>query len=126
MTPQQIVGVAARLVAIWLAILAFQAIGIGQAMLSQRGQSTSVPYFIAALYLGVGLFLWFFPMFVAHKLVPRAKFENTLRLPAAHDEGGGLRCSWPVGRRCTRLAVACGICFAGCFLGGQRSASLHT
>ena len=84
MTPQQLVGLAARLFAVWLAITSFQAIGIGQAIKSQGGaQDTAwVPYLFAALYLVGALLLWFFPMFIAHKLVPRTKLENTLRLPS--------------------------------------------
>lgn len=82
MTPQQFVGLAARLFAIWLALTSFQAVGIAQALKSQGDQGASwVPYFFAALYLVGALLLWFFPMFVAHKLVPRTKFEDKLHLP---------------------------------------------
>ncbi len=31
----------------------------------------------------LALALWFFPMVVAHKLVPRTKFEDVLRIPAS-------------------------------------------
>ena len=86
MTPQQIVGLAARLFAIWLAVLSFQAIGIAQALNSEGGakSATWVPYLFAALYLGASVFLWFFPMLVGHSLVPRTKFEDTLRVPSQH------------------------------------------
>jgi hypothetical protein len=83
MTPQQIVGLAARLFAIWLVITAIQAFGMATAMGEQPGAtSTAVPYGFAALFLAAAIFLWLFPMAVAHKLVPRTRFENTLRLPA--------------------------------------------
>ena len=82
MTPQQFVGLAARLFAVWLAVLSFQAVGIAQA-LNVEGTAkgaTWVPYLIAGLYLGASALLWLFPMFVGHKLVPRTRFEGTLCL----------------------------------------------
>jgi hypothetical protein len=83
MTPQQVVGLAARLFSIWVAITAFQAVAIAEALKSSGGRGPAwVPYFIAAIYLIGALFLWFFPMFTAHKLIPRTKFEEKLRLPA--------------------------------------------
>lgn len=83
MTPQQIVGLAARLFAIWLVIIALPAVTFSQILHSEGNQASApVPYFIASLYLGTALVLWFFPMFVAHTLVPRTRFEETLRLPS--------------------------------------------
>ena len=83
MTPQQIVGLAARLFAIWLLITAIQAVGMAATMAEQPGATSSVaPYGFAALFLIVAILLWLFPMVVAHKLVPRTRFEDTLRLPA--------------------------------------------
>lgn len=83
MNPQQLVGLAVRLFAIWLAITSFQAVAIGQALSSQDNQgATWVPYLMAGLYLGGAMLLWFFPMFIAHKLVPRTRFEDTLKLPS--------------------------------------------
>ena len=40
-----------------------------------------VPYAIAAIYLAGAAALWFFPMSIAHKLVPRTRFEDKLHLP---------------------------------------------
>lgn len=84
MTPQQLVGLAVRLFAIWLAITSFQAIGVGQAISSETGaQNTAwVAYLFAGLYFLAALLLWFFPMGIAHKLVPRTQFEDHLGLPA--------------------------------------------
>jgi hypothetical protein len=83
MTPQQIVGLAARLFSIWLAIGAFQAVAIAQALKSSGGQGpTWVPYFFAMLYLAGALLLWLFPMVIGNKLVPRTRFEDKLHLPA--------------------------------------------
>jgi hypothetical protein len=83
MTPQQIVGLAVRLFAIWLVIMAVQAVGMATAMAEQPGAtSTFAPYGFAALFVVVAILLWVFPMVVAHKLVPRTRFEDTLRVPA--------------------------------------------
>jgi hypothetical protein len=94
MTPQQIVGLAARLCAVWLALTALSylmsAFSIAQS--PQDIQSASedflktavlTRYFVmVALEFGCALLLWFFPMAIAHKLIPRTKFQDTLRLPA--------------------------------------------
>jgi hypothetical protein len=83
MTPQQLVGLAVRLFSIWLLLLALQVIGNGEAMNSQPGLGpTNVHYFISGVTVLLAIILWFFPMFVAHKLVPNTKFENVLRIPA--------------------------------------------
>ncbi|MBB3181827.1 hypothetical protein [Variovorax sp. Sphag1AA] len=41
-----------------------------------------VPYLMGGIYLLGAALCWVFPMAIAHKLVPRTKFEDTLRLPA--------------------------------------------
>src|SRR6266540_5724837 len=83
MTPQQVVGLFVRLLAVWLAVSGVQVIGIGLALDAQKTQEhTLVPYVISAVLFVVALALWFFPMVVAHKLVPRTHFDNVLRIPA--------------------------------------------
>ena len=83
MTPQQIVGMAIRLFSIWLVVIAFQTFGIATAMNAQFSQPGAFAlYFMPALPLLVAVLLWLFPMFVAHKIVPRTHEANTLRLPA--------------------------------------------
>jgi hypothetical protein len=83
MTPQQIVGLAVRLFAIWLALTAIQAVGLAMSMEQQPGAAATVaPYGFAALFVVVAIFLWLFPMVVAHKLVPRTRFEDNVRAPA--------------------------------------------
>jgi len=83
MTPQQVVGLFVRLLAVWLAVSGVQVIGIGLALDAQKTQEhTLVPYGISAVLFAVALALWFFPMVVAHKLVPRTHFDNILRPPA--------------------------------------------
>lgn len=83
MTPQQIVGLAARLLSIWLGLTALQAIGIARALHAANAQGPSwLPYIVAVIYFAGALVLWFFPMALAHALVPRTKFEDKLNLPA--------------------------------------------
>lgn len=83
MTPQQIVGLAVRLFSIYLLFLALQVIGYGNEVNRQPGLGpTNVHYLISGIVILLGAFLWFFPMFVAHKLVPKTKFDNVLRIPA--------------------------------------------
>ena len=82
MTPQQIIGLAVRLFSIWLVILDFQIFSYGNTLNSQPGvEGTQVHYLLCAAVLLLALVLWFFPMVIAHKLIPRTQFDNVLRLP---------------------------------------------
>jgi hypothetical protein len=82
MTPQQIVGLGVRLFAIWLVVIAIQMLGYGVALDAQQSQEkTVVPYAITVVFLVAAVGLWLFPMAVAHKLIPRTHFDNTLRVP---------------------------------------------
>jgi hypothetical protein len=83
MTPQQIVGMAVRLFAIWLALIGLPYVwAIPSALASQHIDGHLVPEFIGLVFLLVALLLWLFPMVVAHKLVPRTTSDNVLRVPA--------------------------------------------
>ena len=83
MTPQQIVGLAVRLFSIWLVIVAMQMVGAGIGSNKETGlEPSAVSFILAGLTFGLAVALWFFPMFVAHQLVPRTKFDNLLRVPA--------------------------------------------
>jgi hypothetical protein len=83
MTPQQIVGLFVRIFAVWLAVSGIQIIGYGVALDAQPGMERSVaPYAMAIVIFVLAVALWFFPMVVAHKLVPRTHFDNVLRIPA--------------------------------------------
>ncbi|MBC3881928.1 hypothetical protein H8K35_10430 [Undibacterium sp. LX40W] len=82
MTPQQIVGLAARLFSIWLILIAFQMLMIASAMREQlKGEGGHLIYVLPMLPLVCSAILWFFPMFIAHKLVPRTYDDNKLKLP---------------------------------------------
>lgn len=85
MTPQQLVGLACRLFAVWLvlnSIAFFTAIpaALASAPLG-AGESAGVSYAIGAAYVVIALLLWFFPMLAAQKLLPRTQFENRLSVP---------------------------------------------
>ncbi|MET3179885.1 hypothetical protein EJP69_26495 [Variovorax gossypii] len=84
MTPQQIVGLASRLFAIWMGVSAIQAVSIALALKAGTNNPDAVwvPYIIGGLYLLVGLLCWFFPMAIAHRLIPRTRFDDALQLPA--------------------------------------------
>ena len=80
MTPQQIVGLASRLMAVWIAILSLQSFLVAEA-LYQRSEAGLASYTVAGVYLVFAALLWLFPMFIAHRLVPRTRFDDVLRLP---------------------------------------------
>jgi hypothetical protein len=83
MTPQQIVGLFVRLFSVWLVVSGVQIIGVGLALDAQQAQEhTLVPYGISVVLFIFALALWFFPMAVAHKLVPPTQFDNVLHVPA--------------------------------------------
>ena len=71
MTPQQIVGTASRLFAIWLLITAFQAVAIGGALKAGSSDPSAVwvPYLMGGFYLLAGLLCWFFPGHRSHLIL---------------------------------------------------------
>lgn len=88
MTPQQIFAVALRVFAIWLALSSIQYLGPVEKSLERPAvyalwNPTHV-YGIGAAMLLVALFLWFFPMLVAHRLLPHGRFEGRAR-PQLHE-----------------------------------------
>lgn len=82
MTPQQIVGLGIRILAVWIAVTAFRYIvTIPTVLKNVNSENLSLlSYFVACFYLAVAVILWLFPMGIAHKLLPRTKFENTINL----------------------------------------------
>lgn len=85
MTPQQIVGLAVRLFAVWLGFNALQMVGNGMSVNNQTGLESASAFFVwAGVMFLLAAFLWFCPMVVAHKLVPRTQFDDVLRVPAHH------------------------------------------
>lgn len=87
MTPQQLVGLGVRLFAVWLAITSvtyWVAIPAALAANASQGNSNLASYAIATLYILVALLFWFFPMAIAHKLLPRTHHQNRLSA-GAHE-----------------------------------------
>lgn len=81
MTPQQLVGIGVRLFALWLGLLSigyfFSAV-----LAASRADAGSVVGIMGAGCLLIGLVLWFMPMLVAHKLLPRTQHDNRLSFRA--------------------------------------------
>ena len=83
MTPQQIIGLSVRLFSIWLFIFALQINGYLTALNNQPGaEPVAIQYWLVGFVVVIAILLWRFPMFVAHKLIPKTQHENTLSLPA--------------------------------------------
>ena len=83
MTPQQIVALGIRLVSIFSAILSFKYLISVPSMASAPGFTPGVvqlSYLFGAGCLAAAAFMWFCPMAIAHKIVPRTKFENHLKI----------------------------------------------
>lgn len=83
MTPQQIVALGIRLVSIVAAILCVRYLAWALSMANQPGLAPYVirlSYLVGALGVVATVCLWFFPMVIAHKIVPRTRFENHLKL----------------------------------------------
>jgi hypothetical protein len=84
MTPQQIAGLGVRLFAIWLALNGIKLIFAAPMALAQinMAEAFSLPLGAGILYVVVAAALWFFPMFIAHKLIPKTNHANKLSAPA--------------------------------------------
>jgi hypothetical protein len=86
MTPQQMVGLAVRLFALWLAYSAFGMLVSGIAADAIPGVKSTSGFFVTTgIMFLLAAFLWFLPMTVAHRLIPRTRFADTLAVPAAHQ-----------------------------------------
>lgn len=83
MTPQQIVGLSVRLFSIWLVIFAFQFNGYLSTLSKQPGaEPIALQYWLVGFVVVIAILLWNFPMTVAHKLIPKTHYQNTLHIPA--------------------------------------------
>lgn len=83
MTPQQAVGLASRLFAIWLALASIQSWMFARAVQSQGLTGAAwLQYSVPAIYWLSAVVLWFFPLSIAHRLLPRTRFEDRMALPA--------------------------------------------
>jgi hypothetical protein len=85
MTAQQLIGVGVRLFAAWLVLTSipyFVAIPNQLAATPIPGDRGAVvlSFAIAVAYVVGALLLWFFPMLVANRLLPRSQYTNRLAL----------------------------------------------
>lgn len=81
MTPQQIVGAAVRLFAIWLVIVSIETAVNGIATSQSGARSTIAPFVFSALFLVAAVSSWIFPMVIANAVIPRTMFDNVLHVP---------------------------------------------
>jgi hypothetical protein len=83
MTPQQMVGLAVRLFAIWLVLVIVQTIGVGMNINNQPGlEQNNTAYFFAAGFVVLAVLIWLFPMVIAHRLIPRTKYNEVIQAKA--------------------------------------------
>ena len=73
MTPHQFIGLSVRLFAIWLALQSapYLLLATGNSM----PYGATGYYFLGGFFVGVAVLLWFFPLTVANKLLPRGGDE---------------------------------------------------
>ena len=94
MTPQQTVALGIRLLAIVVLVLSVKY--LVYVPISPVGNvldqiSVRLAYLIGGVCLLVAVLLWLFPMAIAHKIVPRTRFDNYLTLNA--HEAARVGCS---------------------------------
>lgn len=85
MTPQQMVGIGVRLFAVWLLLSSVRYLSSVPVALARTGEFAErvyQSYIIGGAFLVAAVLLWLFPMFVAHKLVPRTHHDDRLSLSA--------------------------------------------
>ena len=110
MTPQQILGAGIRLFAVWLAlscIAYFSAIPSAlSASAVESGDSIMASRVVGVLYVIAALLLWFFPMAVAHKLLPKTSHFNSLNIHGFElaRAGAGLLGLWLVAKALPTLS----------------------
>jgi hypothetical protein len=82
MTPQQFVGTAARLFSLFMLSVTLRMFGVVRAFQDQLPNAGAWVYLMPLSTFALALFLWLFPMTVAHKLIPRTEHTNTINLAA--------------------------------------------
>lgn len=82
MTPQQVFGTTLRLAALLLVVRTIEYLSavLVAAKHLETDASMGLAYATAASYLVLAALLWFFPLLVAHKLIPRTHFDNHLNI----------------------------------------------
>jgi hypothetical protein len=82
MTPQQMIAVGIRLAALWMLLNSIRFLLSIPAMLTFNNfpEGVSPSYAVGIAYLVFAGVLWFFPMWLAHKIAPRTQFDNHVNL----------------------------------------------
>ena len=78
MTPQQLVGLGVRLFALWLALTSIGTISAIWSTQLPEGAPKSLGIGVGIAYLVGAAALWFLPMAVAHRLLPRTSHTNAI------------------------------------------------
>jgi hypothetical protein len=78
MTPQQLVGLGSRLFALWLALTSVGAIASFLVAPMPEGAPKGLGLSMWIAYLLGAAALWFFPMAVAHRILPRTSHTNAM------------------------------------------------
>jgi hypothetical protein len=78
MTPQQLVGLVIRMFSVVLIALCLPYLTTLPALLQSHDMDTSATFsmMIGLAYFVLAIVVWFFPMTIAHKLVPKSSFDN--------------------------------------------------
>lgn len=86
MAPQQLIAIAIRIFAIWLVISSFRYLSSVPAYFAYNGEIAErvyQAYIMAAAYIIPGLYLWFFPMTTAAKIIPTSQQNTQLSFTAS-------------------------------------------
>jgi hypothetical protein len=78
MTPQQLVGLGVRLFAVWLALTSIGTISAIWSTQLPDGAPKALGIGLGVAYLIGAAALWFLPMAVAHRLLPRTSHTNLI------------------------------------------------
>ena len=83
MNIQQIVGLFVRIFSLWLVVCAIQAFSLGITLSGNKYyENILIYYFLSVVLVFFAVALWFFPMTIAHRILPRAKFNDPLNVGA--------------------------------------------
>ncbi len=91
MTSTQIVGLGVRLFSVWLFVYVVRNVpAMWNFNVAESDASANVAVaVVAAVVLAIVAVLWFFPLTVARKLLPRTQSEDRLALPLEQVESAG-------------------------------------
>ncbi len=97
MTAQQIIGLALRLTAIWLFLIPLQLLALTAEARTVFDDDAAAPWIaLSLLPLLPAIFLWFFPMVTAHKLLPRSDAGGSAHLRDAFAAAAIILGIWSV------------------------------